>query len=257
MKLPVIRSPQGHGASVDKEKDLVKRVKAGKYKRVVIVEMPGVRTEEALRKAGIEVVIIDHHEYTDLDRARNPKTGRMLASSIEQFRKLFRLTDPKIKELGFTPRMIKAIGVMDRGYVWALLKEGFTKSDVREIFEYQDRLMDAVRDPSKEAAKMTEAQKVWEVREVWKEFFIVRGKGPSSLRVRLSRIVALTIQKPTPLIIVEKDRGFIYVQESPKAKRLFKRFGGFTFGFGLCWGYKNEKGKPKVKLVDVQAVLAE
>ncbi|TAK04100.1 hypothetical protein EPO34_03020 [Patescibacteria group bacterium] len=257
MGLPVIRSRQGHGATLDKEKELLKRVKASGHKRVVVVEMPGPKAEESLRRAGFDVVIIDHHEYTGLDRARNPKTGRRLRSSLEQFRSLFRITDKKLKALGFDPRLVRAIGIQDRGYVWALLKEGYAWKDIRGIFEHMDRLMDEVRDPGKEQEKMAQAQRAWDKREAWNGYFIVHGDGTGNLRVRLSRIAALAMRKPTPIIVVEADRGFIYVQESDAAEKLFNRFGGFTFGMGRAWGHKNSGTKHPVTLEMVQAFLAE
>lgn len=255
MGMPTLRSRQGHGATLDKEKQLLKRVKGAGCKRVVIVEMPGPKAEASLRRAGFEVAIIDHHEYTGLDRAHDAK-GRRLRSSLEQFRALFRLTDAKLKKLGFAPRMVRAIGIQDRGFVWALLKEGYAWKEVRGIFEKMDRLMDEVRDPAHEEEKMAEAQRAWDAREEWDGYYVVHGRGKANLRVRLSRIVALAERKPTALLIVEGDRGFIYAQESDDAEALFRRFGGFTFGMGRNWGYKNVGAKRKVTLSMVQAFLA-
>jgi hypothetical protein len=257
MGLPMIRSLQGHGASLDKENDLLKRVKEGGYERAVIVELPGPKTEEALRKAGVEVVIIDHHQYTGLDRARHPKTKRFLSSSLEQFLRLFRITPAKLTKLGFDARLVKAVGIQDRGYMWALVEEGYSWKDVREVFTYMDRLMDEVRDPEKEAEKLAAAQDAWNRRSTWKDFYIVEGRGDMALRVRISRVIALARRKPTPLIVLEPDRKFVYVQDSAYAQELFAAFGGFTFGLGGSWGYKNETGKPRVWLKDVQRVITE
>lgn len=255
MHLPIIRSRQGHGASLDKEKEIVKRVRKHEVERVVVIEMPGPKTEEVLKAEGYEVVVIDHHQYTGLDRARNPKTGRFLPSSLEQFLRLFRLTDEKLTRLGFDPRMVRAIGIQDRGYMWALVKEGYEWKDMRAVFAYMDELMSEIHDPTKEAAKMALAQAAWNARRKWKDLFIVEGHGSMSLRVRLSRIVALARRKPTPVIVLEHDRKFIYVQDSPYAQALFAVFGGFTFGFGGSWGYKNERGKPRVWLREVQEAI--
>jgi hypothetical protein len=54
----------------------------------------------------------------------------------------------------------------------------------------------------------------------------------------------------------EKGRGFIYVQDSDAGPSLFKAFGGFTFGQGQNWGYKNAGAKKKVTLEMVQAHLS-
>src|SRR3990167_2127381 len=90
MGLLIHRSPQPHGATLNKEKNIVETVRASKAKRAAIVVMPGVKTEEKIKKLGVEVIIIDHHQYTDLDRSRDPKTGKSLPSSMYQFLKLFR-----------------------------------------------------------------------------------------------------------------------------------------------------------------------
>lgn len=256
MGMPVLRSRQGHGATLDKEKQLLKRVKEVGCKRVVIVEMPGPKAEESLRRAGFDVAIIDHHEYTGLDRARHPRTGKRLPSSLEQFRSMFRLTDARLKRLGFDPRLTRAIGIQDRGYVWALLEEGYSWKDVRGVFAHMDRLMDEVRDPGREEEKMAEAQRAWDAREKWDGYYVVHGRGKANLRVRLSRVVALSMRKPTPLIIVEGDRGFVYAQESDDAEALFKHFGGFTFGMGRNWGFRNAGAKRKVTVEEVQAFIA-
>ena len=116
--------------------------------------------------------------------------------------------------------------------------------------------MALVRDMGGEARKMKAAEKAWDKRKQFGDYFIVEGEGNMSLRPRLSRIVALARKKPTPLIVVEHGRGFIYVQETPHAQDLFERFGGFTFGEHQNWGYKNEKGKKRVELGDVLAILS-
>ncbi|OGL66966.1 hypothetical protein A2856_00515 [Candidatus Uhrbacteria bacterium RIFCSPHIGHO2_01_FULL_63_20] len=257
MKLPIIRSNQPRGAWLDKEPRVVEKVKEGGYERVVVVEMPGPETEAELRKMGVKLVIIDHHEYTGLDRARHAASGRMLPSSLEQFMRLFRVTDAKLKELGFDPKMVKAIGVYDSGFVWALRRKGWSWSRVKQVVDYQRALMEHVRATRREEAKMDKAAEIWEEREKWGKFFIVESDTEMSVRERLSLVVALDRKKPTPLIVVEKGRGFIYVQESGAAPGLMKHFGGFTFGMGKNWGFKNAGAKKKVTLSDVQTFLAE
>src|SRR3989339_800204 len=83
LKLPVIESKQLHGASLDRGHDYVDAVKEGGYARVIVVEMPGPKTETEIRKMGIKLEIVDHHHYTGLSRAHDEK-GRLLASSLEQ-----------------------------------------------------------------------------------------------------------------------------------------------------------------------------
>src|SRR3989339_987468 len=94
--LPMIISHQLHGASLDKGKhDFVKLVREGKYQTVIVIEMPGVKTEARLRKLNVDLQIIDHHHYTGLDRAHEVKTRKLLRSSLEQFLPMFKLTDSR------------------------------------------------------------------------------------------------------------------------------------------------------------------
>ncbi len=256
MGLPTILSKQTHGASLDQGRDYLPEVMAGKFKRVVVVEMPGPKTEARLMKLGLEVVLIDHHHYTGLDRAHD-KTGKMLPSSLEQFLRLFQLTDKKLESLGFRPRFVHAIGIHDRGFIWALQEEGYSKKEIQEFLVYHDGLLAQIQNPRTEKRKQTISKNAWKRREKWNGYLVVETRADIQLRPRLSRIVATEIGKPTALIIVERKRGLIYVQESDHAMTLFKTFGGFTFGGDRNWGYRNEKGKKQVWLREVKAVLKE
>ena len=255
--LPVIKSRQAHGASVDKGRDFVAAVKEGGYKRVVIVEMPGLKTESELKKSGVKVEIIDHHNYDELDRAHDTKTGKLLPSSLEQFLKKFRIDDKKLKALGFNPLLVRGTGALDRGFIWALQKEEFSKEEIKQVLTYQKSLTASVREIKDEAKKDAVAQQAWEKREKWQDFFIVTDSSAQGLRGRVSFVVAEERGEPTPLIIVEKKRGFIYVQESDYAKALLRYFGGFTFGMDRNWGYRNMKGKKRVSLEKVKAFLQD
>lgn len=249
-------SRQPHGAVLEQEKDLLEAIRDEDYDRVVIVEMPGPKSEAKLEAQGREVVIIDHHEYTGIDRARD-KRGKYLPSSLEQFLKTFRITDEKLASLGFDPRLVKGIGIWDRGFYWACEKEGYKKSEIKKLIAYREELMDPYRDRTHEEEKDEVARKAWEKRKMWKDFVVVEDKTDISIRGRLSLIIALEIGTPTPMILVEKGRGFIYVQESDFAEELFEKFGGFTFGSGRNWGHKNRGAKKKVELKEVKAFLSE
>ncbi|MBU1705152.1 hypothetical protein KKG19_00265 [Patescibacteria group bacterium] len=254
MGLDLIASKQGHGASADKSKGLIEKIKKGGWKEAIIIEMPGLKTEKMLKKLGVKVVIIDHHNYTGLKRAF--EKGRIKQSSLEQFIKLFKLGDKKLKDLGFDFELVKGIGVMDRGFVWQALQEGYDWREIKKIMDYQDELMAQVRDMKDEKLKIKAAEEAWKNREKWGEFYIMQNKTNIGFRARLSRLIAYEMKKPTPLILVEPKRHFIYVQETDKAQELFKKFGGFTFGMGTNWGFKEEKGKKGPKLSDVKKILA-
>lgn len=255
--LPMVISQQPHGATLDREPEIVELVRDGGWKRVVVVEMPGAKTEEAIRRLGVRLQIIDHHHYTNLNRAHDPSTGRLLPSSLEQFLSLFLLTDAKLKRLGFKPKLVRGIGIMDRGFLWALEEEGYRKAEVTEVLAERDRLMRRIRDPKSERAFDAIARRAWKNRRRWEGFDIVSCRANIDLRPRVSMIVARQKRRPTPLIVYEPVRKVIYVQESPRAMELFRAFGGFTFGMDRNWGYRMEKGARRVTLVDVKRVLKE
>jgi len=252
--ISIIESSQLHGASLDVGHDYVKQVLDSGYKHAVVIEMPGPKSEALLRRAGVEVVIIDHHHYTGLARAHDEK-GELLPSSLEQFLKLFKVTDAQLKKMGLNPHLVRGIGIQDRGYVWSLFDEGYSKREVRQVLAYMDKLTAHLRNPDTEERKQRLAQKAWTRRKMWREFWIVTTRADVQLRPRLSRIIVDEVGKPTPLIIVEHGRGLIYVQESPYALHLFERFGGFTFGLDRNWGHKNMPGQKCVTLRDVKRAI--
>ncbi|MBI4256521.1 hypothetical protein HY626_00510 [Candidatus Uhrbacteria bacterium] len=253
--LPVIESHQLHGASLDKGNNYVGAVKEGGYTRVIVVEMPGPRAEAKLCKMGIKLEIIDHHHYTGLSRAHD-SDGRLLPSSLEQFLKMFKVTDGQLTQWGFVPKLVRGIGIQDRGYVWALQDEGYTTKEIDEVMAFHDSLIAHLHNPKTEARKERLAKAAWKRRKKWREFWVVTTRADVQLRPRLSRFVAQKIGKPTSMIIVEHGRGLIYVQESPYALHLFERFGGFTFGLDRNWGHKNEPHKKKVTLRDVKQAIS-
>jgi hypothetical protein len=254
LELPTIVSKQLHGASLDKGHDYVKAVEEGGYEAAVVVEMPGPESELRLRQLGVQLHIIDHHHYTGLSRAHDEE-GRLLPSSLEQFLAMFHVTDMQLKKWGFKPRLVRGIGIQDRGYIWALKDEGYSAKEIEEVMAYHDELTAHLHNPKTEARKERLARGAWARRKKWREFWIVTTRADTQLRPRLSRIVAKKLKKPTPLIIVEHGRGLIYVQESPYALHLFERFGGFTFGLDRNWGHKNDPQKTNVTLRDVKRAI--
>ncbi len=252
--LPIILSEQKHGASLDAEKQIVAKIKRTGCTEMIVVEMPGVKTETKIQNLGVKLTIIDHHHYTGLDRA-HATNGKLLPSSLEQFLKLFRLTDARLDKMGFDPMLVRGIGIMDRGFVWALFDEGYSKKQVERVLKYHDELTTVLRDLKTEGKKHRWTLAAWNKRKSWNGYFVVETNKDFSLRPRLSRLVAVEFGKPTSLIILEKKRRLIYVQESNQAMKLFEAFGGFTFGLDHNWGYHNEAGKKQVGLKDVKNIL--
>jgi hypothetical protein len=88
-------------------------------KRIVLFELPAPKLEEGLRRAGYEVVIIDHHNYAELEDKRY-----RAESSLEQLMSL----------IGWEPsRADMAIAINDRGYIPELREFGLNDDEIREV----------------------------------------------------------------------------------------------------------------------------
>jgi len=67
-----------------------------------------------------------------------------------------------------------------------------------------------------------------------------------SIRDAVSFLVAEQFEEPRPVMIIQGKRR-MYVQDTPKARALYDRFGGFTFGQDRCWGIlKEDEDLPSV-----------
>ncbi len=251
--LPTIVSKQLHGASLDKGHDYVGDVKAAGYTQAIVVEMPGPKAEAKLRKLGVKVILIDHHHYTGLSRAHDAK-GKLLSSSLEQFLEMFKVTDVQLRKCGFDPLLVRGIGIQDRGYVWSLQDEGYSKLQIKAVMDFHDSLIAHLKNPKTDARKDRLALDAWKRKKKWREFLVITTRANVQLRPKLSHIVVEEIGRPTSMIIVEHGRGLIYVQESPYALHLFERFGGFTFGLDRNWGFRNDSQK-KITLMDVKNAI--
>ncbi|BCL60483.1 hypothetical protein DGMP_11760 [Desulfomarina profundi] len=88
---------------------------------VIIVEIPGPEKEEQLRREGHTIIIVDHHQYDDLDRTHP-------LSSLEQFTEHLniRFSDPQHSEM-------KYIAANDRDFLYGLLEAGADYETMCEI----------------------------------------------------------------------------------------------------------------------------
>lgn len=259
LKVPLLISRQPHGARLENEPDVLARVAEAGKPRVCVVEIPGPVLEKKLKKQVQEFVWIDHHQYYFLDRAHDPKTGKAKPSSLEQFLDYFGVTDAELRKWGYVPNIVKGVGVSDRAYLWGLKKEGYSQSQIKQVLELIERLERTnVRQPGvpPKSVVMAAARKAWKSRSAWNGFAVVRSRHKFGIRGELSSILAKKHGKPTPVILVERGGNRLYVQESPKAKELFKQLGGFTFGGIHNWGYDNTQSKPRRTLEDVKRALA-
>lgn len=248
IKLPMVISHQPHGATLDREPGVLEKIKISGARRVVIVEIPGVKTEEKIKKLGVQIKIIDHHHYQNLNRKK-------IKSSLEQFLQMFNLTDARLESLGFSSRLVRGIGIQDRGFVNGLERAGYSKDEIKKVFAYQKKLLRPFIDPTEEKKYELAAQAAWKNRKEWNGYAIVIGQTKEGFRRHLSAHVYQKLGRVVSIILDERGRGVISVQDSPAAARLFKKFGGFTFGEKGNWGYKNGRGKRKVSLDDVKKEL--
>jgi hypothetical protein len=248
--LPAVISDQPHGAKLEREPNLLYRVTKANpaAKQVVIVEIPGESEEEQLRVQGFEVVIIDHHRYDDLDRMQ-PR------SSLEQFRALFGLDDAAVERLGFDPITVNAVGLIDRGFIWELKKSGWSPADIeRGIAGY--RALARALDEEKFLQEEVDAEVAWRGREERDGVIIIRLEDDMmSIREALSFIVAREFPDGPPTLIIFQGARRVYVQDCVRAKVLFDRFGGFTFGQDLCWGLLATVDRPLPTLDEIMKLI--
>ncbi|MDP2631546.1 MAG: hypothetical protein Q8P30_02125 [Candidatus Uhrbacteria bacterium] len=248
--LATVISGQPHGAKLDREKNLLARVmdENPEAQTLVIVELPGIGAEKELEEQGLNVIIIDHHRYDDLDRMRDK-------SSLEQFIDLFNVTDAMLSDFGFDSDMVRGVGVIDRGFLWELPKAGYNGEKRRKVIEYYRKLtLELGQD--RRAREEEAAQVAWESREERDGVIIIHSdEDKSSIRDAISFIIAKEFEKPTPAIIIQGKRR-MYVQDSDSAKDLHEKFGGFTFGHDRCWGILTDE-EPLPNLDEVLEIVVQ
>ena len=114
-------------------------------KRIAIFEIPGKDTEEKLRASGFEVVVFDHHTYSNLDRSNK-------LSSLEQLMKfiqwpaskadlIFAVNDrsyiPGLKQMGLSDKEIRTVRRKD------LIAQGRSEKQVDDSIKFARRLIKA------------------------------------------------------------------------------------------------------------------
>src|SRR3989344_4010609 len=81
--ISIIQSSQEHGARLDQEPNLEQQLLELKKPDLWIVEIPGPDQEKVLAGKGLNVKVIDHHVYGELDRLEDPITAEAKPSSLE------------------------------------------------------------------------------------------------------------------------------------------------------------------------------
>lgn len=245
---PVVVSDQPHGARLYNEPNLIARLKYADHDatRVAIVEIPGPTVEDELRAVGYEVIIIDHHRYDELDRMQH-------LSSLEQFLNVYELNDDRLRSLGFDPVLVRGVGMIDRGFVWELKKEGLSKADQKRIRDHYVALMNELGAPAE--GSVEEAKRAWEAREQMGSVMIVKSRRADvKIREALSFVLADLYEEP-PQVLIFEGNGRISLQDSDFAPKLHQAFGGFTFGQDRCWGFQPEPGRPAPTLQQILKIL--
>lgn len=246
LHIPCIVSAQPHGATLDAEPDLIGRIREANpvAHDIVIVEMPNVSAEDKLRELGFEVHVVDHHRYESLDRMQKE-------SSLEQVRALFDMDDTTLRIAGFDPVLIRGVGLIDRGFVWELVKENVPEADRKRMIAYY-REQNAVLDPNR-IQEEGAAKAAWKNREIVEGVIVVTSEDAHlSIRDAISFLVAGEFDTP-PVVIISQPGRIIYAQDTPTALALHQTFGGFTFGQNLCWGKAVDEN---VEIPSVEEVLS-
>lgn len=249
--IKTVVSNQPHGAKLDREPNLIYRIKAEnpEANHLFIVELPGVSTEEELRDIGYQISIIDHHQYEGLDRS-NEK------SSLEQFLEKFEISEAELRDLGFDIEMIKAVGVMDSEFIWGLREHGYTQDKIDEVLKYWRSMTLELGDERRQKEE-AEALSVWARRREQDGIVIVESEiDDISIRDALSFLVEETYHEPRTVFIKQGDRR-VYLQDvdSTIAKRLHDTFGGFMFGKNKCWGILSEDGETLPTFEEIYKII--
>ncbi|MCX6715082.1 MAG: hypothetical protein NTX72_04685 [Candidatus Uhrbacteria bacterium] len=258
--ITVVRSSQPHGASLERENGALELVRASRKTDVWTVELPGLATENQLRRHGLNVIIIDHHTYSGLDRVHD-EHGNRKKSSLEQFLALAEITDDDLRAWGFDPRLVLGIGVMDDRYTKGLRSEGFAPEEVRRVLAYRE-LLDRQITPEYDLITKT-SRLVWKNRR--KQLGYIICTSTSNLRVSYAignRSIEDALEEH-PIIIADRGGRQVYVNNIsldliPKLETAFAGHRTFTYGSGRCWGIDNDvTDLPNISIEEILTTLTQ
>lgn len=255
--MTVIRSGQGLGATLERERgSLLDLILATGRRQVWIVEIPGPQTETRLRQAGIEVTIIDHHTYGQLDRSRG-SDGQILPSSLEQFLHLTSVDDEQLITWGYNPIVVHGIAIMDARFIQGLREAGYTHKQICRVLDYREHCARAGF-PDFDKAQAA-ARAAWKQRRLIGGYICVVSHDTVPIRGAISTITIYEDCDTKPLIVVDKSGDELFVQnvEPSVVDRLQSAIpSGFTFGSGRCWGVNNVRSKTPYTLDHLLGVLS-
>jgi len=258
MGMAILRSSQLHGATLSQEKDLLDRIERTEKAEVWIVEMPGPEIEQTLRDKGFHVHVIDHHAYGELDRATDSVSHERKRSSLEQFIAEADITDEELCEWGYSPKIVKGIGILDDRFGQGLRDEGYSQEEITRVVDAGTKFSREMNPVFDEIAKAAEED--WNRREIWNGYIVIRSSYFRDVRGAIAHLTLREGMDTFPLVISSCGGKKIFVQNVDPAivKRLQKEIPPertFTFGSGKCWGYDARGGSPTVTLEQVLGVL--
>ena len=255
--ISTIRSEQPHGASLSLETDLESKLAQLKKQEIWIVETPGVEKENELRSKGINVRIIDHHTYGDLDRLTDLESGKIKPSSLEQFLIMAKIDDKEIQSWGLNPKTIRGIGIMDAKYLRGLREAKYSREEMDLVLKLQREIEKEIRPEFDKILKL--AEKDWENRIERNGYLIINSMHGGDIRHAISKISIIHDMDAIPMIINIENGEKICVQNvsSEIVDKLKKGIEGktYTFGSGRCWGVDNREQVKKVTLEEILKIL--
>ncbi len=256
--ITTICSKQPHGANLDAELDLQEKLHKTNKPDVWIVEIPGIEKEEELKKQGFNVRIIDHHTYKDtVDRLTDQETGEKKPSSLEQFLASAKIGDEEMRSWGFDPKLIRGIGIMDAKYVQGLRDAGYSKEEINQVLELEQKLIGEINPNQNELLAI--AKKDWDRRTEQNGYLIISSKCTEDIHGTIAHMSIFNDMDTRPMIISIGSGEEIDVQNiGPDViEKLNKNIKGntYTFGSGHCWGINNKGQDKKVTLEEILRVL--
>lgn len=132
----------GPDISLDRERDIMARINFLAVPEVWVVGAPGPKTEDAIRRSGRRVIIIDRNNYPKLglDRSRNTR-GEPIPSSLGQFLRLAGVSNNELESWGWDPDDIRALGLFYAEGMDGLYANGCDKSRVERVLNLRAMLM--------------------------------------------------------------------------------------------------------------------
>jgi hypothetical protein len=156
---------------------------------------------------------------------------------------------------GFSPLLVRGIGVIDRSFVWGLTPDLYTQDQRNQVIDYYQSFLIQLEGEGRARTEELARQALANARES-NGFLVVKNPKPGArIRDPLSFEIARRYPEPVPTILYDNE--VIYVQESPKAKELYDTFGGFMYGGDeRCWGKKTDDWQLKMRVFGVLGVDA-